>query len=159
MSQAEIFRTLARYGVDYIVVGGMAAVLQGAPVHTIDLDIIYARTEENIARLMPALRELDAIFRTDSRRLVPNESHLRSTGHKLLQTRCGVLDVLGTVEEDTTYEDLLPDADSLEVVGVSVRVLSLERLIAIKKKLTRPKDRAMLLLLEATLDERRRASG
>jgi predicted nucleotidyltransferase len=78
-------------------------------------------------------------------------------GHKLLQTKFGVLDVLATVEESTTYEDLLPDITVLEVGGVPVKVLSLERLIAIKEKLSRPKDKAMLLVLKATLDERGRA--
>jgi NurA-like 5'-3' nuclease len=156
MNLAEIIRTLVRHDVDFIVVGGMAGVMQGAPVHTLDLDIVYGRAEENIGRLMSALIELEAVFRTDARKLAPNESHLRSTGHKLLQTKHGVLDVLATVEESTSYEDLLPDATMLEVAGVPVRVLSLERLIVIKEKLTRPKDRAMLLVLKATLDERGR---
>ncbi|TKD01047.1 nucleotidyltransferase domain-containing protein [Polyangium fumosum] len=157
MALADILRTLLHHQVDFVVVGGMAAVLQGAPVHTFDIDIVYSRAEENVARLLAALQDLDAVFRTDPRRLVPNESHLRSTGHKLLSTRHGVLDVLGTIEEDTSYEDLLQDALWLEVAGAPVRVLSLERLIQIKEKLTRPKDRAMLLVLQATLEEKRRS--
>lgn len=156
MALADILRTLLHHRVDFVVVGGMAAVLQGAPVHTFDIDIVYARAEDNVARLLAALSDLEAVFRTDPRRLRPNESHLRSAGHKLLSTRHGVLDVLGTIEEDTTYEDLLPDALWLEVAGAPVRVLSLERLIQIKEKLTRPKDRAMLLVLKATLEEKRR---
>ncbi|MDI3291712.1 DUF6036 family nucleotidyltransferase [Polyangium sp. 15x6] len=157
MALADILRTLLHHRVDFVVVGGMAAVLQGAPVHTFDIDIVYSRAEDNVARLLAALRDLDAVFRTDPRRLVPNESHLLSPGHKLLSTRHGVLDVLGTIEEDTSYEDLLPDALWLEVAGAPVRVLSLERLIQIKEKLTRPKDRAMLLVLKATLEEKRRS--
>jgi predicted nucleotidyltransferase len=157
MNLAEILRTLVRHNVDFIVVGGMAGVMQGAPVHTLDIDIVYSLAEANIGSLLGALGELEAVFRTDARRLVPNESHLRSMGHKLLQTKFGVLDVLATVEESTTYEDLLPDATVLEVGGVPVKVLSLERLIAIKEKLSRPKDKAMLLVLKATLDERGRS--
>ncbi|MDI1446829.1 DUF6036 family nucleotidyltransferase [Polyangium sp. 6x1] len=156
MALADILRTLLHHRVDFVVVGGMAAVLQGAPVHTFDIDIVYSRAEDNVARLLAALRDLDAVFRTDPRRLVPNESHLLSAGHKLLSTRHGVLDVLGTIEEDTSYEDLLPDTLWLEVAGAPIRVLSLERLIQIKEKLTRPKDRAMLLVLKATLEEKRR---
>ncbi|HVK69321.1 MAG TPA: hypothetical protein VM694_32915 [Polyangium sp.] len=155
MALADILRTLLHHRVDFVVVGGMAAVLQGAPVHTFDIDIVYSRTEDNVARLLAALRDLDAVFRTDPRKLVPNESHLRSTGHKLLSTRHGVLDVLGTIEENTSYEDLLQDALWLEVAGAPIRVLSLERLIQVKEKLTRPKDRAMLLVLKATLEEKR----
>ncbi len=156
MALADIARILVEHRVAFIIVGGMAAVLQGAPVHTIDLDIVYARTEENIASLMAALRELEATFRTDNRRLVPNETHLRSAGHKLLQTRHGVLDVLGTIEENTGYDDLLPDIDLLDLGGFVVQVISLPRLVKIKRGLSRPKDRAMLIILEATLAEKQR---
>lgn len=158
MALADILHSLVRHDVAFIVVGGMAAALQGAPVNTLDIDIVYSRSEENIARLMAALAELEAVFRTDPRRLVPNESHLRSTGHKLLQTKHGILDVLATIEESTSYDDLFPDSTVLEVAGVPVRVLTLERLIEVKAKLNRPKDRAMLLVLQATLDEKRRGS-
>ena len=125
-------------------------------MQTLDLDVVYARTDANIAKLLAALAELEAVFRTDARRLVPNESHLRSPGHKLLQTREGVLDVLGTIEDSTSYEDLVPDSTWLEVAGNPVRVLGLERLIAVKEKRGRPKDQAMLVVLRATLEEKRR---
>lgn len=126
-------------------------------MQTLDLDVVYARTEANIAKLLGALAELEAVLRTDARRPVPNQSHLRSPGHKLLQTKEGVLDVLGTLEESTSYEDLVPDSTWLEVAGNPVRVLGLERLITVKEKLGRPKDQAMLVVLQATLEEKRRA--
>jgi len=110
-------------------VGGMAAVLQGAPVHTIDLDIVHALSEPNVIRLELALTELRAIFRYDPRRIVPDRSHLQSRGRKLLQTAAGPLDLLPTSETATTFEDLLPDSDWLEVDGARFRVLSLARLI------------------------------
>jgi predicted nucleotidyltransferase len=153
MAIASIIQVLVANDVEFIVVGGMAAVLQGAPVHTIDLDIVYALSESNIARLELALTELGAIFRDDPRRLVPNRTHLQSRGHKLLQTSGGPLDVLATIETNTTFEDLLPDSDLLEVDGARFRVLSLARLIVVKEKLNRTKDQAMLVLLRATLDE------
>ncbi|GAC1562247.1 MAG: hypothetical protein NVS3B10_19660 [Polyangiales bacterium] len=156
MALAEILRTLVRREVRFIVVGGTAGVLQGAPIHTLDLDIVYAIDEENVACLDAALRELGAIFRGDSRKLAPNPSHLRSRGHKLLVTREGALDVLGAIEVDAGYDQLLPDADILDLGGIEVRVLSLERLIAVKEKLDRPKDRVMLEILRATLAERPR---
>lgn len=158
MALGDILLTLMRHHVDFIVVGGLAAVIHGAPVQTFDVDIVYARDEPNVARLLGALLELEAVFRTDPRRLVPNETHLRSPGHKLLRTRHGVLDVLGTIEEDTDYAALLGDSVLVEVLGVPIRVLTLERLIRVKEKLTRPKDQAMLLVLRATLEEARKSS-
>jgi len=67
-------------------------VLQGAPVHTIDLHIVYALTESNIVRLEFGLSELGAIFRDDPRRIAPDRSHLQSRGHKLLQTSASAID-------------------------------------------------------------------
>ena len=49
MAIARIIRTLVANDVEFIVVGGMAAVLQGAPVHTVDLDIVYdCRTRTSV---------------------------------------------------------------------------------------------------------------
>ncbi len=155
---AELLRVLVDHRVRFIVVGGAAAVLQGAPINTLDIDIVYDRADDNIGAMLMALDALDAVFRTDPRRLRPNESHLRSSGHKLLETRLGILDVLATIEDDTDYAALLPHAEAMAVGALTIMVLSLERLIEVKRKLTRPKDRLMLLQLEATLDERRKQS-
>lgn len=152
--QLELFSVLLRHRTRFIVVGGAAAVLQGVPITTLDVDIVYDRALDNLTGLGEALAELDAVFRTDPRRLRPNESHLRSSGHKLLQTRYGVLDVLATIEQDTDYDALLPHAEDIALGGLTVKVLSLARLIEVKRKLTRPKDKLMLMHLEATLDER-----
>jgi hypothetical protein len=153
----ELFRLLNRHRVRYIVVGGAAAVLQGVPITTLDVDVVYDRADDNVAALIPALAELDAVFRTDARKLRPNESHLRSDGHKLLQTKLGILDLLATIEDATDYAALKPFAEDVALGDMTVQVLSLERLIEVKKKLTRPKDRLMLMHLEATLDERRKS--
>ncbi len=154
-SLVAILRLLREREVDFIVVGGMAAVIGGAPVVTRDVDILRPRSPENTPKLKAALQELDAVFRGDPRRIAPNESHLVGPGHLLLETRLGVLDVLGSIEEDTRYEDVLADSSWVDLGGFEVRVLSLERLVEVKRKLTRPKDRLMLLQLEAVLDERR----
>jgi len=153
----ELLEVLHGAGVEFIVVGMTAAVLQGAPAITFDLDIVYRRTSENIARLLGALSELDAFFRTDpDRRITPNESHLASAGHKLLMTRLGQLDVLGSLDEGEGYEELLGDSVELDVSGMRVKALGLERLIAAKERANREKDRAVLPLLRSTLERARR---
>src|SRR5882762_5043414 len=86
---------LCEEGVDFILVGGIAAVLQGAPVLTQDVDILYQIEEENIERLEKALSRLNAVARGDPRQLRFNKSHLRTTGTKLPMTDCGPLDILG----------------------------------------------------------------
>jgi hypothetical protein len=65
--------------VDFLVVGGLAGVLNGAPVNTFDLDIVHSREPSNVARLLQVLEALDAVFRIQpERRLRPNASHLSS---------------------------------------------------------------------------------
>ena len=154
--QAELLRLLLRHRVRFIVVGGAAAVIQGVPITTLDVDIVYDRSEDNLVALEAALAELGAVFRTDDRKLRPDMSRLRSTGHKLLITNLGVLDVLATIEDDVEYGALLADSEDVAIGDLFVRVLTLERLIEVKTKLTRPKDRLMLEHLKATLDEKRK---
>lgn len=155
----EILRVLHAHHVEMIIVGGMAAVIGGAPIVTRDVDVLRARSAENVERLLRAFEQLDAIFRGDSRKLRPNASHLVGPGHLLLDTRYGVLDVLGTIEESTTYDDVLADTAWVDLGGFEVRVLSLERLLEVKRKLKRPKDQLMVLQIEAVIDERRKRSG
>jgi hypothetical protein len=148
----ELLRLLHRHGVDFIVVGMTAGVLQGAHLLTFDLDVVYSRDPENLLRLLAALREIDARFRGDDRRLGPNISHLESPGHKLLETKLGDLDALGMIDNGVGYEGLIADAILLDTGGVPVRVLSLRRLIEVKQRAGRPKDLAVLPVLRTTLE-------
>jgi len=153
----KTLRALEEGGVQFIVVGGLAAVVNGAPIDTFDLDIVPARDEENLARLLGVLDNLDAIFRIQrERRFKPNMSHLRSAGHKNLDTRYGPLDVLGTIGRGRSYEDLLPHTVELDVGGMRVRVLDLATIVELKEELGREKDRAVLPVLRHTLEEQRR---
>lgn len=149
-----IVRVLVAHEVEFAVVGGLAGVMQGAPIHTQDLDILYSLLAPNPERLLAAANELQATFWGDPRNLHPGLSHMESRGHKLLATCYGRMDCLATIEEATTFEDVLDHLDCMELDGTPVRVLSLPRLIEVKRKLLRPKDQLALLQLEATLQER-----
>jgi uridylate kinase len=83
---AEILRLLAANDVEFVVVGMTAGILHGAPVTTVDLDVVHRRSRENVERLLRVLAELDAVYRHDPRRLRPRESHLVGPGHQLLTT-------------------------------------------------------------------------
>ena len=151
---SEILRLLAANDVEFIVVGMTAGILQGAPVTTIDLDVVHRRSAENVERLLRVLRELEAVARHDPRRLPPQESHLLGPGHLLLATRCGDLDCLGTIDEGKGYEELLPQTVAMRLTEeLSVRVLTLPALIEAKERAGRAKDLAALPVLRATLDE------
>ena len=152
-------RALRDGGIEFIVVGGVAAVLNGAPINTFDVDIVHSRDAANIDRLLPVLDSFDAIFRMQpERRLKPNASHLASAGHLNLVTRYGPLDLLGTIGSNLGYAELLPHSTELEIAdGLLIHVLNLETLIALKEELGGEKDRAVLPILRRTLEEKRKA--
>ena len=154
-----LLQTLARHKVDFILVGGVCAVLHGAPVNTFDMDIVHSRVPENLERLVAALQELDAYYREQpERRIRPDASHLASLGHQLLLTKAGPLDILGTITPDRQYDDLLPHTQELQLQeGVTVHLLNLATLIATKEATGREKDHATLPILRRTLEETRLA--
>lgn len=150
----DALEILARHGVDFIVVGGVAAVLGGAPISTFDLDIVHARAPENLERLSAALAELDARYRDFAgRELRPTIDALAGAGHHLLLTTCGPIDVLGQIGDRDGYGELLADSVERTLGGHMVRVLGLARLIRTKEQAGRDKDRAVLPILRRTLEE------
>lgn len=139
------------------MVGGLSAVLQGAPVVTLDLDVVHRRTPENLRRLRAALRSIEARYRHDPWGLVPEEAHLLGPGHSLLQTTCGPLGAIGA---GRSCDDLLPDSEEVPAgPGLSTRILSLRRIVELKTVAGRPKGLAVLPTLRATLAEIEKARG
>ncbi len=152
---AACLTALEASGSEFILVGGLAAVLHGAPVQTYDVDIVYSQSGENVARLLSVLTSIEAIFRIQpERRLRPNISHLAGTGHLNLLTRFGPLDLLATIGNGLTYEDLLPNSRQMLIAdGVRIKVLNLDFIIALKEELGSDKDLAVLPTLRQTARE------
>ena len=147
----EILELLNNHEVEYIVVGGVAAVIQGAPVTTFDLDAVVRLSDENAERLSRALEELDARYREHQSTIRPTKEDILAGGHLLLLTRAGPLDVLGFIGDEHRYEDLVDRSSEVAMTVGSFRVLDLEELVRQKRKSDRAKDRAMLELLEEVL--------
>ena len=152
---------LSIHRVDFIVVGGIGAVLQGAPLNTFDMDVVHSREEGNISRLLVALEEMDAVHRfPPERKLKPAASHLSAKGHCLTMTRFGPLDLLGAIGHAHSYEDLLPASEEMLIgPGLTIRVLDLPTLIKVKEEVAAPKDLAVLPILRRTLEERRKTEN
>ncbi len=144
-------------GVEFVVVGGLAAVAQGVPATTFDVDIVHKRTAENVARLMDVLGQVEARARgrPPLPLLVPGAAALMGPGHQLLQTKYGALDVLGAIEGGLTYDDLLDAVVPIAVRGRRILCLRLAKLAELKRGSSRPKDRLLLHLIEAALAESR----
>jgi hypothetical protein len=156
----EILTVLARHEVELILVGGVAAIIEGAPVSTFDLDIVVLKTAENMHRLLPALRELDARYLDPAgRHIVPDADKLATLRIHRLVTSLGALDVMETIGAGMSYADLVGKTRVSEVAGVSVRILGLETIILSKEQANRDKDRATLPILRRTLQLKQEGAG
>ncbi len=147
-----LLKALTEAGIEFIVVGGLAAVAQGAPITTMDIDIVHRQSKENIEKLLALLKKVDAVYRRpDDTIIEPEAQDLWGRGHVLFVTRYGPLDVLAVIEEDRGYDDLLPDTIEIEYRGYKVRMLNLKALVELKKSSQNPKERQRLPVLLETL--------
>jgi hypothetical protein len=147
-----ILEGLIKADVDFILVGGLAAVIQGAPITTMDVDIVHNQSVENIDRLLAFLKSIDAFYRrADDKVIKPKGDDLSGTGHALFTTRLGPLDVLAVIEEGRAYEDLLEHTVEIGFRNHTIRVLDLKMLIQLKRSSTDPKVMQRLPVLEETL--------
>ncbi|MGH2475904.1 MAG: hypothetical protein ACRDIL_11620 [Candidatus Limnocylindrales bacterium] len=152
----HILRRLAAHGVQYVLVGGMAAKAHGSPTLTVDLDICPARDRENLERLGNLLGEAGARLRDAPADVPfhPDRRTLERVELLTLVTDYGDLDVLMTPAGVGGFAQLDANAFAAELDdGLVVRVASLDDLIAMKRAAGRPKDRVELEILGALRDE------
>lgn len=150
-----LLRALSEAGVEYILVGGLAARAHGVARSTQDVDVVYRRDEANLQRLVRALAPLDPYLRGAPPGLpfrfdLPT---LRSGLNFTLVTTKGAIDLLGEVTAGGTYEDLLPQSRLLTLFGFDCRCLDIDGLIATKRAAGRPKDLEAIAELEALREE------
>jgi hypothetical protein len=149
---------LAASGTDFILVGALAAVAQGAPLTTLDVDVVHRRDPANVDRLLAFLDAVDARYRgrPAGQVLRPTREALLGDGHQLLMTRLGPLDVLGAIEGGRGFDELAGTSVSVQVEGQSVKVASLGTLAELKRGSTSAKGRLTLAILEETLRRQRK---
>jgi predicted nucleotidyltransferase len=155
-----LIRVLSAAGVEFIVIGGVAATIHGSAHITVDLDVLYRRTPENLERLAAALQPVHPYLRGAAEGL-PFRLDVATIARGLnftLATTLGDLDLLGEVAGGGTYDRLLPEAETTALEGLEFRCVSLRRLIALKRAAGRPKDLAVIAELEALLEERERGA-
>ena len=154
---AEILRRLARAGVSFVVVGGLAAQSHGSPTSTDDLDICYARDPDNLRALAAVLADVAAVRRglpADAPPMPPLDARtLRAGGLFTLSTRFGDFDLLADPDPGLDYEVLAAHAVQASVHGIPLLVASLDDLMAMKRAAGRPKDRIELEILGALREE------
>lgn len=157
----ELFAVLDRHDVRYVVIGGLAAILHGAPHVTTDLDIVPLEDRANLKRLSAALRELNARIRVAGE---PAGIPFDHSGDSIARVRTwnlvtdrGNLDLTFVPSGTRGYDDLVRDAEPMTVRGIEVPVASLADVIRSKEAAGRERDRLVLPTLRRLLERRRRA--
>jgi predicted nucleotidyltransferase len=147
-------RVLAEAGVEFIVIGGMAAAAHGSARSTLDLDVVYARHPENVRRLVHALSPHKPYLRGAPPGLpfMFDEETILHGLNFTLTTDIGDLDLLGEVVGGGTYAELLPQTVAMSAFGVRCRYVTLDALIVLKRAAGRPKDFEAIAELELIRD-------
>ena len=144
---------LREHGVEFVCIGGTAAVIQGANYVTFDLDVCPDTAVDNVERLSVALRALDARIRVDGIddgfAFEHDAASLRRADIWNLQTSAGNLDVCFVPAGTSGYADLQRNADEIDIDGITIEVASLDDIIRSKRAANRDKDRLALPILEA----------
>jgi hypothetical protein len=145
-----ILTQLTSCQVEFVLIGGLAMIAHGSAYVTKDLDICYARSEKNLTALVTALAPLHPYLRGAPPGL-PFHLDLPTLQAGLnftLTTERGDLDLLGEVSGLGRFENVVAVSEDRVLYGLSIRILSLEGLIAAKKAAGRIKDRNHILELE-----------
>lgn len=151
-----IITALVNAGVRFVVIGGVAATIQGSARLTNDIDICYDTAPDNVERLVALLVAWQAYLRGVERGLpfVLDARAFRTTPIMTLTTTMGDIDVLDQVPGVGDYRAVFTASELVEIGDVEFRSLTLEALIASKKAVRRPKDVEQLIELEALLSLR-----
>lgn len=156
LDAARLLATLERSGVRFIVIGGLAAVLHGAPYQTVDCDITPDDSADNLARLSAALDELHAriwIGEDSGLDFTHDARSLKDARMWNLITEYGLLDISFEPAGTGGYADLIKRAVVVEVEATSFAVASLDDVIRSKQAAGRDKDERVLPLLRRMLAE------
>lgn len=155
---ARLIGALEGGGVEFVIVGGLAATVHGSARLTQDVDVVYRRSDENIGRLATALAGFEPYLRGAPPGLPFDWSAatIKRGLNFTLVTAVGDLDLLGEIVGGGGYDALLDHTITIELFGHRCRCLDLPALIKAKRAAGRPKDLESVAELEALLDEQGR---
>ncbi len=154
----ELLRVLASGGVDFVVVGGVAAAAHGSPRSTQDLDIVYARQDENLRKIAATLAPYHPYLRGAPPKLPfrLDFETLRAGPNFTLVTDLGWLDLFGEISGAGGYDDLAAHSIAVDVFGIRCKVVALDDLILAKRATGRLRDLETVAELEILRERARR---
>ena len=147
----ELLERLTAANVNFVLVGGLAVNAWGYLRATMDVDVVPEPSKENLARLDALLADLGGKVDVGGR-LLDSEAistFLKTGDRTLVVTDLGRVDVLQGLPQVPAFEALDAEASDVQMDGLTVRVCSLEHLLAMKRASERPRDRDDVEALEA----------
>jgi predicted nucleotidyltransferase len=154
----ELLQALLSARVEFVVIGGVAAIAHGSSYFTKDLDVVAPLSVENCGRILSALTPFEPRFyQAHGKPRVDKSAELLAEFKNLyLSTTLGTIDLLGSLPPVGDYQRVLERAASQELYGAPCLVMSLDDLIAVKQHVGRPKDRAVEIELRAIRERLKR---
>ena len=146
-----LLQRLIKNNIEFVIVGGFAAVAYGVTLVTQDIDICCNFTSDNLLRLQTTLADLNPLHRITNKRIPLNLTAEKCTGLQniYLTTDLGQLDCLGSIKGVGDYEEVLKHSIEIELDIGKCRVLTINALIKAKKAMGRPRDKEAVLQLNA----------
>lgn len=138
----RLLQRLCDADVDFVIVGGFAAMLHGSSLLTRDLDVCAVLTAENVEKLRQVFRELHPVHRMTTQRLsfIDNPDPGTPLNNLYLQTDLGPLDLLSSIKGVGGFDRVRESSVEVDLFGRKVRVIALGDLIRAKEALGREKD-------------------
>lgn len=132
--------------VDFVIIGGVAAIVHGATTFTQDIDVCTSFDNENIKKIVSAVADLDPRYRMTPQKIKMPVDATQLFGFKnlYLQTTLGEIDLLSEVDGVGPFDIVKKHATRFDIGEVQIAVMSLEDIILSKGKLGRPKDRHVI---------------
>lgn len=152
----DIIDRLLKAEIDFVLVGGLAAVTHGSSMTTQDIDICCDFSANNLLLLQSALADIHPVHRMTTKRLPLSltPENCASLKNLYLDTDIGQLDCLGEVLGLGGFEEAKQQSEVIEIDDHPCRILRIEALIAAKKAMGRPKDIETVRQLEVIQRER-----
>ena len=157
----RLLEVLADSGIDFVIVGGFAAVLHGSSQVTQDIDLCLSFSSDQIEKLRNCLAPFHPKHRVTPQRLsfLEHPENLSSLKNLYLETDLGVLDLLSLIGGVGDYEKVSQSAQEVMLYGRKFKLIGLEALIEAKKFMARPKDIATIHELECVRQNKKKLSA
>lgn len=152
---SKLLKILLHKEIDFILIGGFAAVVHGSTLVTQDIDVCMSISANSLDKLRDALKDLNPWHRMNRETKLSFLEHPKNAdglNNIYLQTDLGVLDILSETKPAGDFNQINAKAIEIPLFGYKCKVISIDDLIKVKETMKRPKDLQAVLELKKVRD-------